>query len=385
MIRIALLSTFAAVTLVAAQEPAYTVTFREPQTEVANIVQPVEPNPRIQYQYTGMMAFGLTVDQNIMLCCGAGAIRTNFKVDNLIRHPNIAGMGTPLPPDRTGKPRRGIQASYQTDGMLITQMLEIIPSKSTSATGKRQLDTVLIKYLVENRDMKPHEFGARVRIDTMCGNNDGALFAAPQTHPGEILDGIELKGKTLPEYVQILQNPDLKNPGFVGHFTLKLPGNRVGPDRFICTCHRFGDNGWEPQIQKAMGDSDCVLMWSPRTIRPSEKVEFAYAYGKGIASLPESEGRVKLTLGGNFEPGKLFTVQASVEEPAVGQTLAIELPPGMTLVEGSSVQPIAPATETLATGMVIWRARVDRPGDFSFRVRSSNGITETRSVSVKRT
>ena len=33
-------------------------------------------------------------------------------------------------------------------------------------------------------------FRTRVRIDTMCGNNDGALFAAP-TRPGEILNGVE--------------------------------------------------------------------------------------------------------------------------------------------------------------------------------------------------
>jgi hypothetical protein len=338
----------------------------------------------VQYQYIGMMSFGLTVDQNITLCCGPGAIRTNFKIDNRITYPNTPNIGAPLPLDRFGKARKGIQSMF-TDGpskLQITQQLEVVPSKP--AAGKRHLDVVLVRYLIENKDTRAHDFGLRVRIDTMCNNNDGALFAAPQTHPGKVLDGIELKGKDLPDFVQILERPNLKDPGFVGHFTLKLPGSRIGPDRFVCTCHRIGDNGWDTPAMQAQGDSDCALFWSPRSIAPGQKVEFSYAYGKGIASLPESEGRLKVALDGNFEPGKLFTVEATVSEPVPGQTLDLELPAGMTLVEGSAIQPVAAVGDDAANGMALWRGRVDRVGDFTFRIRSSNGIVETRTVSVAR-
>lgn len=377
------LSLIAIATALLAQNGEFSVTFHEPKTDVVAFNLPVETNQRIQYQYVGMMGFGLTVDQK-MLCCGAGAIRTNFKIDDAIIYPNNVGNQVKqLPPDRAGRVRTGMQTSLIVGNIHITQLLEVIPSKPAPGQAKRQLDNMLIRYIIENKDTKPHTVGTRVRIDTMCGNNDGALFAAP-TRPGEILNGVELSGKTLPEYVQILEVPNLKAPGFHGHFTLKLPGNRIGPDRFLCTSHLGGDNGWDAAPIAANGDSDCVIFWSPRVIRAGEKVEMAYAYGQGIASLPESEGRLRIALGGNFEPGKLFTVQAFVEEPVRGQTLSLELPPGMTLVEGSPTQPAIPPTDAQDVAATLWKGRVDRLGNFALRIRSSNGVTETRSITVSR-
>lgn len=365
-----------------AQDNPVRVTFHEPKTDLATIAMPVQGPQRIQYQYTGQMAFGITVD-NKMLCCGAGAIRTNFKIDGNIVHPTpVAQQPQPLPKDRFGKVRVGVQSSFTHQKIQITQMLEVIPSKPTAGDNKRALDNLLIRYIIENKDTVNHQVATRVRIDTMCGNNDGALFAAP-TKPGEILNGIELKDKTLPEYVKILETPNLQNPGFYGHFTLKLPGNRIGPDRFICTSHN-GDNGWDVAPVAAAGDSDCAIFWSPRDIKPGEKIEMAYAYGHGIASLPDGEGRVKVALGGNFEPGKLFTIQAFVEEPFMGQTVSLDLPEGMTLVDGSLTQPAMPANDTQATAAAFWKARVERTGEFAMRIHSSNGFTETRTVSVAR-
>lgn len=69
-----------------AQDADYTVTFHEAKTDVAAIVLPVETNQRIQIQYTGMMGFGLMIDNTKYLCCGAGAIRTNFKIDGSLIH-----------------------------------------------------------------------------------------------------------------------------------------------------------------------------------------------------------------------------------------------------------------------------------------------------------
>lgn len=373
-------------TAILAQDGEVRVTFHEPKIDVAAIVLPIEGPQRVQIQHTGGMAFGLTVD-NKLLCCGAGAIRTDFKIDEQMVHPNV-GLNRPpnnilpLPPNRLGKPQAGAQSSFVHGKVHITQKLEVIPSRPAPGATKRPLDNVLIRYIFENKDTMPHKVGTRVWIDTLCGSNDGALFAAP-TRPEEILNGVELAGKTLPEYVKILEIPNLKNPGFYGHFTLKLPGNRIGPDRFLCTAHAANTN-WGAAPVAAAGDTDCALYWSPREIRPGEKLEMAYAYGHGIASLPESEGRVKIALGGNFEPGKIFTVQAFVEEPAQGQTLSLELPEGMTLVDGRATQPASPANTSQATSAALWRGRVDRLGEFAMRIRSSNGVTETRTVSVGR-
>jgi hypothetical protein len=337
----------------------------------------------VRYQYVGAMAFGLTVDQK-NLCCGAGAIRTTFKIDDRIVLPNVPGMGQPLPPDRTGRHHLGQQVAFNADGVQITQIFEVIPSKPAPGE-KRYLDTLLIRYVFENKSGRTRSIGTRVRMDTMCGNNDGALFAAP-TRPGEILDATVLEKKTLPDYVQILEVPNLKSPGFVGHYTLKLPGNRIGPDRFLCTAHGgVVDNGWDAGGPfQANGDSDAIMFWTPRDLKNGEKMEMAYAYGRGIASLPGAEGHIRVMLGGSFEPGKLFTVQAVIEDPMVGQSLALDLPAGMTLVEGAALQPVTPAATDIATGIVLWKARVDRLGEFSMRIRSSNGLTETRTVTVER-
>src|SRR5439155_462026 len=101
------------------------------------------------------------------------------------------------------------------------------------------------------------------------------------------------------------------------------------------------------------------MYWDPKTLNPGAKRELAYAYGQGIAGNPENEGRVELALGGSFEPGKRFSVTAYVQEPQPGQTLALELPPGMERVEGKEEQPV-PAATASGNSLVLWKARVTR-------------------------
>src|SRR5262249_55031326 len=146
---------------------------------------------------------------------------------------------------------------------------------------KRQMDTLLIRYLIENKDTQPHDVGVRVRIDTFCWTNDGCLFASPEKHPGKLLDGVTLKGKDVPDYMQILQNNDLRNPGWVAHFTFKV-GRYDSPSRVACTRHGAGENGWDVQVIQAMGDSDVVFYWDPVKIPAGGKRELAFAHGQGI-------------------------------------------------------------------------------------------------------
>src|SRR3712207_7555540 len=48
---------------------------------------------------------------------------------------------------------------------------------------------------------------------------------------------------------------------------------------------------------------------------PGQMREMVWGYGGGLSSDPESEGRVSLGLGGSFEPGKLFSITATVDDP----------------------------------------------------------------------
>lgn len=368
----------------AGQEPVkpVTVKFHEPKTAIvsAESSAPIDPTLRVNIGGAPGMAYGLNAE-NVRLTFSNGSARTFFKIDGQFINPT-AGVA-PLPAKTpNGKARHGVYGAHQQGKLTITWVVEAVPSKSAKPGDPRKLNTALIRYIIENKDEKTHTVETRVRIDTYC-NNDGALFAAP-TIPDKILDGIELKGKTLPPYVKIMQNPDLKNPVNSGHFTLKLGPRMIGPDRFVCTAHGAGENGWEVNVQQAMGDSDCVMYWKPVTVPSGGSTTLAYAYGIGIATTPESEGRVNLTFGGSFEPGKLFTISAAVDDPISNQTLELDLPAGMALVEGKRLQPIPAPPEGSATSMVLWKCRVTELGEHAIRVRSSNGATLTRTVTIAR-
>jgi hypothetical protein len=358
------------------------VKFHEPKTDVSAETNtgPIDPVLRVQVQGSGSMTYGLNAD-GIRLTFSNASARTTFKIDNQKLFPN-APLPQPLPAKSPqGKPRHGFTSTFNFNQLNITQEIEAVPTKPAKSGDKRRLDAVMIRYFIENKDNKPHTIAMRVRIDTHC-NNDGALFAAP-TFPGKILDGIELKDKTLPPYVQILQNPDLKNPINMGHFGLKLGAGTIGPERFLCTAHGAGENGWDVNIQQANGDSDCAIYWKEQTVQPGGKLIFAYSYGKGLAST-DAEGRVHVAFGGSFEPGKLFTISASIDDPIANQTLELELPKGMELAEGKRVQPVPAPPADSASSMVLWKCRLQELGEHTLRIRSSNGITQTRTITVSR-
>ena len=121
--------------------------------------------------------------------------------------------------------------------------------------------------------LQPHDVGIRMGHDIFVVDNDGALFAAP-TVPGKVLNGHMLKGKEMPEYVKVMQRPDLKNPLYVSHLTLDL-GNRLErPDKLLLTRYGFGFNTWDMPVMASMGDSAIGLYWEPKEIRPGGKREY---------------------------------------------------------------------------------------------------------------
>jgi hypothetical protein len=233
---------------------------------------------------------------------------------------------------------------------------------------------------VDNKDGKPHTVGIRIFMDVFIVDNDGALFAAPN-QPNKILNGVELKGKQVPDYLQFLQRADLKNPGFVANMTFNFGKAFAMPDRVVLTRLGAFIDQWNLAAQQA-GDSAMGFYWDPKVIKAKSKRSMAYAFGQGIAPNPDGDGTMALVLGGSFEPGKLFTVAAYVQDPASGQSLTLELPAGMERVEGKESQPVA--NDDDGNSMVLWKARVLRPGQFTLRVRSSTGVTQSKIVTVSR-
>jgi cyclophilin family peptidyl-prolyl cis-trans isomerase len=87
---------------------------------------------------------------------------------------------------------------------------------------------------------------------------------------------------------------------------------------------------------------------------------------------------LKLVLGGSFAPDKLFTITAYVDYAVQGQTLTLALPAGVRLMEGKETQPV-PASATAAS-VVLWKARVLRPGEYTINVRSSTGMQRSHNI-----
>ncbi len=301
------------------------------QDDKAVVVEPILPLDSTNYvQLRGIQNMFLQIqadNQNIHL----GYIQTLFQVDGRILYPGnppgrMLSMNQPLPLNKGKKARNGIVSVYEVDNITITQQVEVVPSKADG--GKRRLDSAMVRYLVENKDKLPHKVGIRIIMNPFLGNNRGNMFAAPN-QPNKILDGVELKDKMVPDYVQVLQNANLKNPGNVAHMTYNFGKAFDRPDRVLLTSQRGGfKNQWDMQVVKSMGFTAMGFYWDPKEIKAGGKRNLAYAYGKGIAQSPEGDGQVAVVFGGSFEPGKLFTVAAYVQDPANGQSLTLELPTG---------------------------------------------------------
>jgi hypothetical protein len=365
-------------------QPPVRVTIKDDKPVVVEAAAPVDPTRHINIQYGGNMYIRLTVDNKTM---HLGYIYTAFHIDGQVTQPGggpgrIEANNLPLPRKPGARQRDGTYTVWTYNGLRITQTVEVVPSKPAvkGPGARRRLDAVVVRYLLENKDTRPHKIGTRVSMDTFWVDNDGCLFAAP-THPNKILDGIALSGKGMPEYVQVLQRPNLQNPGSVGHYTLALGSKFEPPNKVVVS--RLGSivNGWDIAPNPAMGDSMMGMFWEIKELAPGARRELAYGFGQGVATNPENEGKVEVALGGSFDPGKVFTVTAYVEDPIPGQSLTLELPPGMERVDGAEVQPVPPLSDD-GNCLVMWRARVQRLGEFPLRVRSSNGVTYTKHITI---
>lgn len=370
--------------LSAGQDVDFEITIREEKSVKVLPALPVDPTPRIRYN-PGNLSVMVRTLQNQSLHLSHYPV---FHIDGQIVPQGAGGRferaNQKLGPDRNGKAREGYTTVFVRPDVRITMVAELVPSRAGSSAKKRQMDTMLLRYEVENLGKTPVKFGMRTYMDCYVVTNDGPLFAAP-TLPGKLLDGIVLKDKTLPDYVQILQQPNLKNPGTIGWLTLELGGGLDKADKVVLTRHGVGRiNNWDMQAVKSMGDAALGIFWEPRAIPPGGKRLLGYAYGLGQADPFGHEGRVEVRLAGSFHPGKLFSVTALVHDPAPGQTLVLDLPEGMELTEGREIQPVPRPLPGRPQSLVLWKGRVTNPGEFPLHIRSSTGTTLTKIVTVKK-
>ncbi len=359
----------------------YKVSIEKGKTTLTEVVLPVDPTIRLQLQSSSSMRYGLRTSDGKRLTFSSSSARTAFKINGQRLYPSATRRQ--LPPGPRGKTRHGYSYDWKQRGLDITQVLEIIPSRPPGKIKpgvRRKMDTLLVKYKVKNISNQGINFGLRVRIDMYNWHTDGPVFSAPETMKGQVLDGIVIQGKKVPKVLISMERGNLQNPGNLFYFTFGL-GNGERPNKLIPTRHGAPDQGWHVQAIPSRGDSDIVMYWEEKILRPGETREIIYGYGAGIARLPESEGKVTLNFGGFFAPNKLFSITANVDDPVEGQALTLNLPPEIRLMEGPITQPV-PSPNEDNRSIVMWKARILKPGTFELKVHSSNGVTQSRKISV---
>ncbi|MSQ94836.1 MAG: hypothetical protein EXR98_09810 [Gemmataceae bacterium] len=384
--------TFVLIALVApAQEPAkpkFSVKIVDDKEVIVNLEDSgaVDPTKRINFAgnafQQGNFYLNISTIDNRMLHLSHFP---SFMIDGRFLQDGQGGRfeaAKALPDGPGGKKRFGTTTTCVIDDIRITQVLELHPSKAKGPGKKRLSNNVLVSYSLENKGARVHNVGVRTYMDTYVIDNDGCLYAAPVTHPGRVLDGMVLEGKVLPPYLQMLQRPDLKNPGYVAHLTLNVGSRYEKATKLVLTRHGAGFGGWDMPAMIAGGDSAIGIFWPVKELKVGDKRDVAYVYGEGIAITAESEGRYQMSLGGSFEPGKVCTISAVIADPALGQTMTLELPKGMQRVEGREVQPVTALSEDNEYSTVLWKARVVEPGQHTIRIRSSTGVTQTKIVTV---
>lgn len=268
-------------------------------------------------------------------------------------------------------------------GLHVHQVLEVVPGQAVVVGGvsRRQLDTVLVRWIIHNQDRRAHNVGLRLQLDTLIGSNDGVPFTVPG-FPG-LVDTIAdfRQAKDVPDFIQALEFGNLRNPGTIAHLTAKIGGAIEPPGRLLITHWPGTSLAWDIPSRNLTGDSAVVLYWMDRQIKSGGKRVIGFAYGLGNVSTNDKLG---VTLGGSFEPGQSFTVTAYVENPVPGQTVKLTLPDGLRLLSPGATQSVAAGGGARKTGIVTWKAQVERPGSYRLVVASSTGLSQAKLLSIGR-
>jgi len=248
----------------------------------------------------------------------------------------------------------------------VIQTLQLIPHPST-----RVPDSVLIEYLMTNRDTIAHSVGIRMVLDTMLGSNDGAPLRIGQQ---------AITGETSIEYpaLPFWQAFDsLTNPSIVAQGTLDIPDMGVYPPDQMTLANWGGlaTHPWEYVTKPGRGfiregeneaDTALALLWRPLTLAPGESRRVRTVYG--IGSLTRVLGDLALGLTAPLELSahskKTHTVVAYVSNAGAfdsqNTVLSFHLPAGLELVEGPSRSTPFRLNKG-ETRQLVWKIRARQP------------------------
>jgi len=360
----------------------------------------IDPRPRIAIFFDeaglGSMRFGVVmldpskpkapITKKLTYDPRGGTNTTVVRIDNNGVAFGIQGGRWEVRSEKVGQ-WGGRQSVWMFDGGIrVAQTVEVIPGEPLEGSNIRLLDTSFVRYVLENKDARPHKVGLRVLVDTMIGENDGVPFTIPGM-PGLVDTFLEFKTpQSVPDFIQALEFSDLKSPGTVAQMNFKLGGKIEPPSRVLLTHWPGVSQFWEvPLVSINPGrggnkDSAVVIYWNDRELNPGEKREVGFSYGLG--DIAAKSAALGVTVGGSFTPGGELTVVGLVSNPQPNEKLTLTVPPEFALVEGQATQAVPPA-EAGRPSPVTWRIRSSASGRFDLRVHSSTGTEQKRRVTIK--
>src|SRR5262249_45879838 len=152
----------------------------------------------------------------------------------------------------------------------------------------------------------------------------------------------------VPDFIQALENQDLKNPGTVVQVHFRIGGKGLdSPDKVTLgawpTLALRNQNPscwdqytlWEVPVfpikqiksldANAPPDPRGVMYWNPKPIPPGESRTVGYGYGLGqVASGEQAHGRIGLSVGGTLVVDYTFTVTALISDAKPGEQVTLE-------------------------------------------------------------
>jgi hypothetical protein len=277
---------------------------------------------------------------------------------------------------------------FQKEGIHITQTVTIEPGEAVEvAPGeyKRQLTTCLVRYKIYNATKDTHKVGLRVLMDTCIGNRDDVPFTLPGVEE-LVTTSKDFHAPNIPDFVQVLEKGDLKDPGTILQLNLRVSDKFEAPDRFLLTRYpgREGKahNKWEIPVRDMADDSSVVIYWNPKPLEGKKTREVGFTYGLGNVAVDKDKGKLGLTVGGSTYQGGELTVVAFVTDSAA-KWATLELPDGLKLLEGKQAlrQPVPPSRDGRAIP-VTWRVRAASAGKHTIAVTTDTGLAKSRRVTI---
>lgn len=283
-----------------------------------------------------------------------------------------------------GNGRGGVKSVWlYKEGVTITQIVEIVRGEQTG-----QLDNCRVEYLLDNESAQTHQVGIRFLLDTLIGSNDGTPFIVPGA--AALVDTFAdyKKAEQVPPFVEALENLDFRNPGVVAALKFKLGGGVEAPNRVTlggwpdkATKQPGAEEGltlWEVPVfsMKTLREPDAaaVLYWQEKKLDPKQQRRVGFAYGLGSFT---GKGKLGLIVDGAPEVGQELTVVALLGDAGAGDTLTLQLPKGVELVQGLAA---APVKGTI--GVATWTVRATVAGEARLSVEAKGGGVVERNLRV---